>query len=321
MPNNNASYSSIHKARTGKTSDKWDLYLNVYDRLPWLKGHGSEILNILEIGIQNGGSLETWADLVPDAEKIIGCDINPKCQRLIFSDPRIKIIIGDANSAATEASIKAASATYDLVIDDGSHASSDIIGNFIRYFSLLSPGGIYIAEDLHCCYWQEYGGGLGAPRSGIEFFKLLIDCINSNNWGRNDIKASDYASKPASEQGLFVSENLLASIASIQFFDSLCIVQKMGPGQPARISKRIVSGESSEVETAVLPCHGNSIASPDQSSHEWNSPLSSEEQILFLKKEVEHMSNSRSWRLTKPLRKAAAITRSLMHQARRLARG
>jgi hypothetical protein len=307
-----SSYSSIHASRTGKVSDKWDLYLHAYDQLLEQKRHHGEALSILEIGIQNGGSLETWAELIPLAQKIIGCDIDQQCENLIFDDPRISIIIGDANTDHTEALIKEASPAYDLIIDDGSHRSRDIIGNFIRYFPLLNPGGMYIAEDLHCCYWQEYGGGLGAAESGVEFFKLLIDCINSNNWGRSDIDNTSYISGLSSAERLSASTESLESISSIQFFDSLCVIQKAGNGLPSRIGTRVVSGDLPLVEAAVLACNGNTLLSPDQSDNQWINPQASAARIRQLEQELACVLRSRSWRLTEPFRKIAKKVRSTM---------
>jgi hypothetical protein len=304
-------YSSTHKNRTGKVSDKWDLYLDVYDQVLGFKHFGQNISTMLEIGIQNGGSLETWAELLPKAQKIIGCDIDPKCQDLIFEDPRISIIIGDANTNNTESLIKGASADYDLIVDDGSHTSRDIIGNFIRYFPLLKSDGIYIAEDLHCCYWKEYGGGLGSAKSGIEFFKLLIDCVNANNWGRSDVNVASYVNNLAEEQCLNIREAEIESISSIQYFDSLCIIKKAKYGHSPRIISRVVSGSQPDVETAVLACHGHSLQCPDQNDSQWTNPLATEKRIMQLEAELERISNSRSWRLTSPFRKAAQAYRSL----------
>ena len=312
MIDRDSSYSSIHTSRTGKASDKWDLYLDVYDRLLDQKGRKGEVLTILEIGIQNGGSLETWAELMPFAQKIIGCDIDQQCQNLVFDDPRISTIIGDANTDHTEALIRQASPAYDLAIDDGSHTSRDIIGNFIRYFPLLNPGGTYIAEDLHCCYWREYGGGLGAAESGIEFFKLLVDCINSNNWGRSDIDATSYISGLSSTQQLNMSEESLGSISSIQFFDSLCIIQKAGCGLPSRIGTRVVSGDLPQVEAAVLALNGNTLLSPDQSNNRWINPQASAARIRQLEQQLACVLSSRSWRLTEPFRKVVRKVRSII---------
>ena len=79
--------TQIHCENTGKVSDKWSSYVQYYDQifLP-LK---LEQINILEIGVQNGGSLETWAQYFPNAAHIIGCDIDPSCEQLTYTEERI----------------------------------------------------------------------------------------------------------------------------------------------------------------------------------------------------------------------------------------
>ena len=153
--------TEIYEEHTGKVSDKWPLYLSEYDRI--FKGYRTQPIKILEIGIQNGGSLEIWPKFFPNGKKFIGCDINPNCAKLQFEDPRIKLVIGDANTNKTQNDILQHSSEFDIVIDDGSHLSSHIIKSFARYFPILLDGGVYVAEDLHCSYWVDYEGGLLDP--------------------------------------------------------------------------------------------------------------------------------------------------------------
>jgi len=60
----------------GKVSDKWSLYLDEWDR--FFKPYRDQSINLLEIGIQNGGSLEIWSRYFPKAGKLVGCDIDKK---------------------------------------------------------------------------------------------------------------------------------------------------------------------------------------------------------------------------------------------------
>jgi hypothetical protein len=62
-------------AHEAKYSDKWDSYLDVYERV--LGDLRNKSINILEIGVQNGGSLEIWDKYFPNSIKVLGCDINP----------------------------------------------------------------------------------------------------------------------------------------------------------------------------------------------------------------------------------------------------
>jgi hypothetical protein len=61
--------------------------------------------------------------------------------------------------------------------------SSDIIKSFALYFPRLAEGGLFIAEDLHCSYWEEFEGGLFDRNSSISFFKSLADIVNFQHWG------------------------------------------------------------------------------------------------------------------------------------------
>ena len=51
----------------GKISDKWNLYLDIYERI--FCSLRNKPISLLEIGIQNGGSLEIWASYFSLAKK------------------------------------------------------------------------------------------------------------------------------------------------------------------------------------------------------------------------------------------------------------
>lgn len=157
-PDENATLRELYEAHQGKVSDKWMLYLSEYERL--LAPLRRSAAHMLEIGVQNGGSLEIWARYFPGLRRLVGCDINADCARLSFEDDRIRVVLGDANTDAVDGRIAAHCERFDLIIDDGSHRSGDIVKSFCRYFDRLSDGGLYIVEDLHCSYWPAYEGGL-----------------------------------------------------------------------------------------------------------------------------------------------------------------
>jgi hypothetical protein len=91
------SLTEIYRNHIGKVSDRWSLYLTEYDRLfaPWR----DKPIRLLEIGIQNGGSLEIWSQFFPNAEKIVGCDIDLACTRLKYDDKRVAVVVADATTA------------------------------------------------------------------------------------------------------------------------------------------------------------------------------------------------------------------------------
>ncbi|MCH8961535.1 MAG: hypothetical protein IH820_09485, partial [Bacteroidetes bacterium] len=69
-------------------------------------------------------------------------------------------------------------AAFDIIIYDGSHRSDDIFKAFVNYFQILKPGGIYVVEDTHTMYWDDYQGGILKQTTAHSFFKLFVDVIN-----------------------------------------------------------------------------------------------------------------------------------------------
>ena len=261
-------------ARRGKLSDKWASYIPVYERvLAGLPGSP----RILEVGVQNGGSLELWALCCPDATQIVGCDVNPLCASLVFDDPRITVVVGDANNADTESRIALQCPQFDLVIDDGSHRSSDLIRTFAGYFPRLSDGGVYVAEDLHCSYWDDFEGGLLHPASPMAFFKRLADVVNHEHWGvagaRGDLLVSF-----SRRYGVNFEESALAHVHSVEFVNSMCIVRRRAPVENS-LGLRRISGSDATVDAGSLAAAGTRLQSHDQRTNRWSAlqPLPEDE--------------------------------------------
>src|SRR6266478_3182925 len=167
--------AQLYREHAGKVSDRWSLYLYGYDRL--FLQHRKRPIRLLEIGIQNGGSLEIWSKYFSQAETLVGCDIDPGCRQLQYDDPRITIVVADATKENALREILTHSPRFDIIIDDGSHRTQDIVRSFARYFPYLEESGLYVVEDLHSSYWNRYAnithhaGGLYHPESAISFFK------------------------------------------------------------------------------------------------------------------------------------------------------
>src|ERR1700712_4238567 len=81
---------------------KWNHYFEIYDRhLQHLKG---QKINILEIGISHGGSLEMWNYYFKGNVNIYAIDINPECKK--FETENVKIFIGSQEDAGFLKSVK-----------------------------------------------------------------------------------------------------------------------------------------------------------------------------------------------------------------------
>jgi Glycosyltransferase WbsX/Domain of unknown function (DUF4214) len=275
------SLRELFAAHSGKVSDKWDIYISEYDRL--FQPYRDKPLRLLEIGIQNGGSLEVWSKYFVQAKRIVGSDIDPACEQLTFDDPKIAIVVADANTDDAEQRILAASNGFDLIIDDGSHRSSDIVQSFARYFKHLTDGGLYIAEDLHCSYWQDFEGGIFQPYSSIAFFKQLADTVNHEHWGTDKTRSSllkDFTEK----YSLNLEEDLLAEVHSVEFVNSICVIRKERK-QSNLLGIRVIAGSTALVWNGALQLHGSSGLRQDQTTNPWATKNTKIEDDLLLRNE------------------------------------
>jgi 23S rRNA U2552 (ribose-2'-O)-methylase RlmE/FtsJ len=132
-------FRDLFKAHNGKVSDKWSLYLDVYEEV--FACLRDRPVALLEIGVQNGGPLEIWADYFRNAKAIVGVDIDPHCSALSFGDERISVIVGDVTKDETCEEVSSRAASFDIIVDDGSHISSDITAAFFRLLRLLDDDG------------------------------------------------------------------------------------------------------------------------------------------------------------------------------------
>lgn len=279
----NKTLAQLYAEHVGKVSDKWSIYLNEYDRV--LDAYRNKPVRLLEIGIQNGGSLEIWSRYFPNAQELMGCDINPDCARLSYEDPRIAVVVGDANCDATQAEILRQQPAFDVIIDDGSHRSSDIVKSFARYFAHLADGGVFIAEDLHCSYWREFEGGLFDPFSSIAFFKRLADVVSHEHWGIKKTRV-DILRGFCSKYDFQIDEEILQHIHSVEFINSLCVIHKAKP-EHNRMGTRNVAGSVEMVLSGHTELQGLQSSALNQTGNEWTTSSMPPDEELFLRvKEV-----------------------------------
>lgn len=236
-------YDKVFLNHSELSSDKWSLYLDTYTQIfePF-KGYS---VNLLEIGVQNGGSLQMYSDFFSPESVIVGCDIDSRVSNLDFNRVNIKTVIGSACEVSTREKILEEKSNFDFIIDDGSHDSKEIITAFRMYFPSLNFGGTYIAEDLHCSYEYGYSGGLLYPRSSFEFFKMLVDVINREHWPLGK-ESKKFDSKFFKYFGFRCDSDFLKDIHSIEFKNSMVIVRKK-MREKNELGQRIFSGSVSQI--------------------------------------------------------------------------
>jgi hypothetical protein len=171
--------SEIFRLHEGYLVDKWENYLRVYEEE--LSSLRTETINLLEIGISFGGSLQVWKKYFGPQSIVHGIDIEEKvCDRPPM-EMGIVLHCFDATNPEKLRIFFEETAVFDVIIDDGSHYSADIIKTFDVAFVFLKEGGTYIVEDIVCSYLKSYGGAVGKSDSSIEYFKSLVDTVNHLN--------------------------------------------------------------------------------------------------------------------------------------------
>jgi hypothetical protein len=121
-------------------------YLPEYEKL--LQKFHDTPFNMMEVGIQRGGSVLGWLKAFPkatvigvDCQKSVNIEGGDKYKELItnaYDDDFMKLIVPGC---------------LDFIIDDGSHAFNDILFACKNYPKLLKPGGVLVIEDVPDVNW------------------------------------------------------------------------------------------------------------------------------------------------------------------------
>ena len=156
---------------------KWKHYFPIYER--HFRDFVYKPVTFLEIGCGLGGSLQMWKRYFGPHATIIGIDILPECKA--YEEDQIDIRIGQQQDTHFLQSILDEFGPPDIVLDDGSHVMSHITASFQFLYPRVSKNGVYMVEDLHTAYWNEYEGGLRKPGSFIELCKGLLDELNADH--------------------------------------------------------------------------------------------------------------------------------------------
>jgi hypothetical protein len=142
-------------------TDKYTIhtYLGVYDDL--LKHKKETALNVLEVGIDRGGSIKMWHDYFPHAV-VHAVDIMPyeKVWSELKDKERIKLYTSSMlNMTRVDAydpdwvkktfgGIK-----FDFMLDDGPHTLDSMVSFLNLYLPLLAPDGVLLIEDVQDYAW------------------------------------------------------------------------------------------------------------------------------------------------------------------------
>jgi hypothetical protein len=174
---------SLTKLANRYGSDKGDkvhgchCYAEIYDRL--LGGKRMSTITMLEIGLLHpldragpatrAPSLQMWRTYFPRA-RLLGFDIKD------FSGVVMQnctIFRGDMGSREDlQIMAKTVGTPFDIIIEDGSHASIHQQISFATLFPYVAQGGLYIIEDLHWSPSEMETEGIPKTRTLLRNFRL-----------------------------------------------------------------------------------------------------------------------------------------------------
>jgi hypothetical protein len=132
----------------GPGVNKWNHYFDIYHH--HLSRFIGREVDLVEIGVQSGGSLRMWSQYFGPGCRIFGVDIDPNCKS--FDDERTKIYIGDQEDRSFWRRFKGEVPAVDIVIDDGGHNADQQMVTLEELLPHIRPGGVYICEDIHGVY-------------------------------------------------------------------------------------------------------------------------------------------------------------------------
>jgi hypothetical protein len=161
----------------GKVIHKWTHYFPIYERhFAWFR---NKTITFFEIGVSRGGSIAMWQRYFGPLAKVVGIDIDPECKH--HEKPGVFVRIGDQSDPKFLQALIEEFGVPDVVLDDGSHQMEHIAQSFAYLYPLMPKNGVYMVEDLHTAYWDEYGGGLHKDDTFINFAKDCVDRVNASH--------------------------------------------------------------------------------------------------------------------------------------------
>jgi len=230
METNKSLTSIVEHYKTDKLEHGYiKIYENYFEKIR------DKNLQILEIGIADGKSLLSWSEYFKNSI-IVGIDIHKiNLKEKGLDKENIKVHQGSQSDEVFINDLLIKYKYFDIIIDDGSHLTKDVIKSFHLLFSSLVNDGLYVVEDMQTSYNHFFGGNpfdLKYSNSHMNFFKHLTDRLNYQEIANPFYKKNKYDSE----------------ITNISFYHNLVFVRK---GENNRLSKEILNHSYEDMKYKV----------------------------------------------------------------------
>ena len=177
---------------------KWRHYFDPYQR------HFSKFVNtdvnVLEIGIYSGGSLEMWRSYFGKRSHIYGVDIESACKS--YENDYTTVFIGDQAERSFWREFKMNTPPIDILIDDGGHSPEQQRITLEEMLPYLRCGGVYFCEDV--------------TRKGNDFAAFATQLVDELN------EKSGYGTWPDAGE----LTGFQKSVHSIHFYPFCVVIEK-----------------------------------------------------------------------------------------------
>ncbi len=285
---------------------KWKHYFPIYER--HFGGFVYKPLVFLEIGCGLGGSLQMWKRYFGPHATIIGIDIVPECKN--YEEDQIEVRIGPQQDTNFLQTLLDEFGPPDIVLDDGSHMMSHMVETFRFLYPQVARNGVYMVEDLHAAYWDEYQGGYLRSGTFVEFCKGLIDELNA-----------DHA------RGAIAPTEFTATTLSMHLYDSAAVFERGAHTRKwaPKIGKADFVPDTSQSGTANAGVHvernRQEVVQVETMERQLKEAISARQEAQAALQEnrkslrvaedvVAQMRSSLSWKVTQPVRRIMAALRS-----------
>jgi hypothetical protein len=289
---------------------KWKHYFPIYER--HFGAFVYKPLTFLEIGCGEGGSLQMWKRYFGPHATILGVDIRPECKN--YEEDQIEVRIGPQQDLEFLKTLIEEFGTPDIVLDDGSHMMSHMVATFEFLYPRVAKNGVYMVEDLHAAYWDEYGGGYLRRGTFIELCKNLIDELNADH-ARGALAATEFTNTT-------LAMHLYDSVA---VFERGSNTKKWAPkigradhdGRDQTVSSHGQNAEAIKLQSGTRSAASTQLQEAIAARNNAERALvGSRELLAAAQASLAQMQNSVSWKVTEPARKLMSVLRSGPRKAR-----
>ena len=196
---------------------KWSNYFPIYEA--HFDRYRGVAVNVLEIGIGGGGSLQMWKWYFGSKSQIFGIDIDPD---KLFQEKGIKTFECDQNNGNDLTTLMETLPKIDIVIDDGNHLMEGQITTFETVYPFIAENGIYLCEDTHTSFFPKHGGGPNVKRTYMAVMKKYIDQLSAFH-SRGQVKVT----------------NFTKTADSMHFYNSIVVIEKGKQTDPKKVAARV----------------------------------------------------------------------------------